>query len=244
LQNKICLIHHFAGIGDIFYLQYVARKYMAMGYRIIWPLKDELLWIQDYIVDIQFCSVNDNFPGKEYYGQDLIIISPQFVYLGIMRPHLWDINSPKVMSSKYQVLNLNCENWVEGFKYNRNTEKENELYYNVLGLTDNSEYVYVNSFYNTDNYESNIFANQEYEYPVIENQIIEGYSLFDWCKVLENAKEIHTTPTSVCYLLETIDTKGKLVYTCREEYQYSEHLSLFKKKILWKLVTGETKWVN
>ena len=47
----------------------------------------------------------------------------------------------------------------------------------------------MNSFYNTDNHESNIFTDQKYEYPVIENRIVEGYSLFDWCKVLENAKE-------------------------------------------------------
>ena len=62
---------------------------MAMGYHVIWPLKDEILWIQDYIPDIQFCSRQDNFPGKEYYGQDLVILSPQFVYLGLMNTHFW-----------------------------------------------------------------------------------------------------------------------------------------------------------
>ena len=44
MNNKICLIHQPAGIGDVFFLQYVARKYMAMGYHVIWPLKDEILW--------------------------------------------------------------------------------------------------------------------------------------------------------------------------------------------------------
>ena len=51
-----------------------------MGYHVIWPLKDEILWIQEYIPDIQFCSRQDNFPGKEYYGKDIVILSPQFIY--------------------------------------------------------------------------------------------------------------------------------------------------------------------
>ena len=33
MQNKICLIHHFAGIGDVFFLQYIARKYMEVAAR-------------------------------------------------------------------------------------------------------------------------------------------------------------------------------------------------------------------
>lgn len=209
MQNKICLIHHFAGIGDVFYLQYVARKYMRMGYHIIWPLKDELLWIQDYIADIQFCSMNDNFPGKEYYGQDVVIISPQFVYLGIMRPHLWDINAPQVMPSKYQVLNLDCKEWIQGFEYNRNLEKENNLYYNVLGLTDESEYVFVNRYANTENIRYDGLDHLEFDLPVVELEIKKGFTLFDWCKVFENAQEIHTVHTSLNYLIDTLEIKCK-----------------------------------
>ena len=52
---KFCLISQPAGIGDVFFLQYMARKYIAMGYKVWWPLKDEILWIKDYIPDIEFC---------------------------------------------------------------------------------------------------------------------------------------------------------------------------------------------
>jgi len=52
---KICLINQPAGIGDIFFLQYVARKYLSMGYKVIWPLQERLLWIKDHITDIDFC---------------------------------------------------------------------------------------------------------------------------------------------------------------------------------------------
>ena len=241
---KPCLIKQPAGIGDVFFCQKIARVMLEKGYDVFWPLRPDIAWIQDYIPDIIFPTLDDEFPMKDIYDRAAgYAIEDSGAFISPATANFTH-NDGGNMTSKYSMVGIDISDWADYFKYNRNTEKENELYYDVLGLTDDSEYVYVNSFYNTDNHESNIFADQEYEYPVIENKIVEGYSLFDWCKVLENAKEIHTTPTSVCYLLETIDTKGKLVYTCREEYQYSEHLPLFKKKILWKLVTGETKWVN
>ena len=168
---------------------------MAMGYHVIWPLKNEILWIKDYISDIQFCSIDDNFPGKEYYGQDVIIQSPQFVYLGIMKAHLWgndygidDENSCAVMQSKYDLINLDWNQWSEGFKFTRNIDKENDLYYNVLGLKDNSEYVFVNKYANTEN---------------------RKYGPFDFLKIIENAKEIHTVHTSINYLIELLNIKAK-----------------------------------
>ena len=209
MSNKICLIHHSAGIGDVFFLQYIARKYISMGYHVIWPLENKILWIKDYISDIQFCSVDDNFPGKEYYGQDLVIISPQFVYLGITRPHLWDINLPQVMPSKYQVLNLDCMDWAKGFQFNRNLEKEDDLYYNVLGLKDDSEYIFVNRYSNTENRRFDGLDYLKFNLPTVELEIKQGYTLFDWCKVFENAQEIHTVHTSLNYLIDKLDIKCK-----------------------------------
>tara|TARA_R100001530_G_scaffold129149_1_gene99259 strand:- start:7490 stop:8221 length:732 start_codon:yes stop_codon:yes gene_type:complete len=213
--NKICLINHFAGIGDVFFLQYVARKYMAMGYHVIWPLKNEILWIKDYIPDIQFCSIDDNFPGKEHYGQDIIIQSPQFVYLGINRSHLWGndyqlgSNTCVIMQSKYELVGLNWNNWISGFKYQRNIDKENSLYYNVLGLNDNSNYVFINRYANTENRKNDKVIFPDFNIPVIENKIIEGFTLFDWSKVIENAQEIHTVHTAINYLVETLNIKAK-----------------------------------
>jgi len=236
---KPCIIKQPAGIGDVFFCQKIARVMLSKGYEVIWPLRPDITWIGDYIKDIHFPSLNDVFPGKEIFDTAAgFVIEENGAFISLATANFTH-NDGGNMTSKYSMLDIDVSDWADYFKYNRNIEKENELYYNVLGLTDDSEYVYINAFYNTDNYQSNIFVNEKYDYPVIENKIIDGYSLFDWCKVLENAKEIHTTPTSVCYLIETIDTKAKLVYTCREECQYLEHLPLFKKKILWKLVNGE-----
>lgn len=216
---KICLISQNAGVGDVFFLQYIARKYISMGYTVVWPLLEKIFWIKDYIPDIQFCSVNDDFPGKEYYGQHLIIESPQFVYLGLMNTHQWgndygigEDDTCLVMHSKYMIMNLNWNDWSSGFKFNRNVDKENDLYYNVLGLKDNSEYAFYNRYSNTDNIRNNNLVFPESDLLSVNLEILDGFSLFDWCKVIENAQEIHTSHTSVPYLIDKLDIKSKKYY--------------------------------
>lgn len=219
-MNKICLIHHWAGIGDILYLQAIAKKYISMGYEIIWPLRDDILWLGDYIKGITFCSRSDNFPGKEYYGQDSVIITPNFVYLGIMRPHLWGIGDDRIMSSKYHVMNMNCLDWRDGLTFDRNLDKENDLYYNVLGLKDDSEFVFMNNLYNEARYcNINPLSAKDYDLPVVELQYIDGFTLLDWCKVLENATEIHTVHTAVNYVIDKLDIKCKKYFM----YQGNHH---------------------
>ena len=238
---KVCLICQHAGIGDVFFLQYVARKYMAMGYHVIWPLKNEILWIKDYIPDIEFCSIDDEFTGKQYYGQDMVILSPQFIYLGLMNTHFWGNNygvkeedTCMVMHSKYLMMDFDWNKWAEGFKFNRNIDKENDLYYNTLGLTDASEYIFVNRYANTENRRNNSLVMPEFDFPVIDLQILKGFSLFDWCKVIENAKEIHTVHTSMPYLIDKLNIKTKKYYMYQGIHKPNvEHIPFLNNTPVW-----------
>jgi hypothetical protein len=46
---------------------------------------------------------------------------------------------------------------------------------------------------------------------IVEMEILDEYTLFDWCKVIENSLEIHTIDTSLILLIEKIITnKTKL----------------------------------
>ena len=42
---------------------------------------------------------------------------------------------------------------------------------------------------------------------------IKDIHLFDWLKIAENAQEIHTMETSVCFLLEKINLTNVFVYS-------------------------------
>ena len=214
---------------------------MAMGYHVVWPLKDEILWIKDYIPDIEFCSRQDEFPGKQHYGQDFVILSPQFIYLGLMNTHFWqndygveDQDTCMVMHSKYLMMQLDWTNWSEGFQFDRKIDKENDLYYNVLGLKDDSEYIFVNRYANTENRRNDQLTFPEFDLPVIDLQILKGFSLFDWCKVIENAQEIHTVHTSMPYLIDRLNIKAKKYYMYQGIHQPNvEHIPFLNNTPVW-----------
>ena len=129
------------------------------------------------------------------------------------------------MSAKFGLAGLDHKDWAEYFKFNRNREKERELYHDVLGIKE--DYVYVNDITHTDLRKTSSLANKKYDYPVIENQVVDGFTLLDWTRVLENAKEIHTVPTAVCFMVDVIDTEAEVFYYPNSERQYKDVIDIF-----------------
>jgi len=227
---KLCLIKQPAGIGDIFFCQKIAKTMMSQGYQIIWPLRPDIVWIRDYITDIYFPSVNDSFPGKDIFDNAAgYVIEENAAFISTATADITHSDG-KIMSSKYSMIGLDYDDWQDYFHFDRNFDKENELYYNVLGLTDDAEFIFINNLYNTDIKNSNLFSKNNFDLPVIELKILDGFTLFDWCKVLEKAKKIYTINTSINYIIEVIDTSyDEYVIYAHDEKNKSEIDYLFKK---------------
>ena len=134
------------------------------------------------------------------------------------------------MSSKYSMLDLDHSDWQDYFHFERNLDKENDLYYNVLGLQDDSQFAFINNLYNTDVRNSHLLSKEQFDLPTVELKIIDGFTLFDWCKVLEKAKQIHTINTAINYLIDVIDTSYDeyIIYAHNESNKYQIDY-LFKK---------------
>lgn len=182
---KPCIIKQPAGIGDVFFCQKIARVMMNQEYQVIWPLRPDIVWIREYIPNIYFPSVDDVFPGKEIFDTAAgFAIEETGAFISIATADLTH-NDGKIMSSKYSMLGIDFSDWQDYFHFDRNLDKENELYYNVLGLTDDAEFIFINNLYNTDIKNSNLFSKNNFDLPVVELKIIDGFTLFDWCKVLE-----------------------------------------------------------
>jgi len=227
---KPCIIKQPAGIGDVFFCQKIARVMMNREYQVIWPLRPDIVWIREYIPNIYFPSVDDVFPGKEIFDTAAgFAIEETGAFISIATADLTH-NDGKIMSSKYSMLGIDFSDWQDYFHFDRNLDKENELYYNVLGLTDDAEFIFINNLYNTDIKNSNLFSKNNFDLPVVELKIIDGFTLFDWCKVLERAKKIHTINTSINYIIEVIDTLyDEYVIYAHDERNKSEIDYLFKK---------------
>lgn len=227
---KPCIIKQPAGIGDVFFLQKVAHSYREKGCEIIWPLRDDIFWISEYIPNISWYKESDDFPGKELFDYTGFGETENFIYIDASTAdRTFNTDPTRIMSSKFGLVGLDHTDWWKYFKFNRNLQKENELYYDALGLSDHSNYVYINDIVTTDIVNTGRLSNKEYDYPVISNEIFNEFTLFDWIKVWQNAKEIHSIPTALCFIVDVIDTDAKIFYYPHDERQYKDVVDIFKK---------------
>ena len=227
---KPCIIKQQAGVGDVFFLQKIAHMYRHSGHEIIWPLRDNIFWISEYISDITWYKLSEWMMDSrsKIFNYAGFADNEEFVYIDCSTAdRTFNTDPTRIMSAKFGLVGFDHKDWGNYFKFNRKKDKEDELYYDVLGLKDDSEYSYVNDIVHTDIRKTGRLSNIEYEYPVVDNRIVEGFTLFDWSKVLMNAKEIHTIPTAVCFIVDVIDTKAKVFYYPNDERQYKDIIDIF-----------------
>ena len=214
-MEKIGLIYQPCGLGDILFLQKVAHLMKEDGYEVWWPVVHELKWLSNYIPDFNWVSWDDDnekisgpplpescqFPYKEKYihGAPSEIKDNLFFFQGFGDYH-------PVMSGKYDHVGVDWKDWASYIKFKRNKDKEDKLFYDVLGLKDGEKYVLVNrTFCTRPNvmYDERIPIDESFhQCKVVELNILPEYSIFDWCKVFCNADKIYTMDTSLVILLE------------------------------------------
>jgi hypothetical protein len=224
-------------------MQKISHFIKALGYEVYWPVISEFKWLNNYIKDFHFISWNDEvnhisapplpeevvFPYKEKYLVETKteINESLFFFQGF-------INVNPIMAGKYNSIDLDWKDWRDYVIFDRNKEKEDELYYDVLNLKDEEEFIFVNRKYCT---RPNIMTFNGLDHiinrskkRIIDMSIIDGFSLFDWCKVLEKASEIHMIETSLNYLLESpnlynkIKTKSLYLYSRQSSFHEVEYL--------------------
>jgi len=224
---KVGLIYQPCGLGDILFCQKIAHVIKSNGYEVYWPVISEFDWIGKYIPHFHFVSWEDSeyhlvrpplpaqvqFPYKEIYLPETPtqITSELCFWKGFNIEHQFPH-----MKGKYESIGLDWRDWRDHIHFDRNHTKEDQLYYEVLGLKDNEDYVFVNRNFMTrpmpQYYEAISVNPDDYGCRVVELQVLKGFSLFDWCKVLERAVSINMIETSLNYLMESpqlFDTMSK-----------------------------------
>lgn len=227
-----CLIRQPAGVGDIFFCQKIAYHYYKKGYEIIWPVKKEFIWLKDRMRDFYYILETDDFEGKEIYenmDNTHVIDLGDFVFVPL-HGHGRQIG-PSIMLSKYHSLNIDWSDWLNYFQFDRDFGAELDLFYIDLGIKEGEEYNFVNHMFASP---PDILT-KEFEIPNdlrnIELRIIEGYTLIDWCFVLQNATNIYTVETSLNYLIEKLHMKAKeMVMYSKWNPPHFRHVDMLFKK--------------
>ena len=205
--GQTLFIQQFFGLGDVIFCIQLVRNLMEKGYKALWPVMAEFVApLKKAYPDIDFIDVNltnpnlwTNIPGNK---MDKTVNGTRFL------PIRWTYEIMKVgmdrcMTSKYDFLHMDWEKW-KNATFVRDVIKEQELF-DKLGLKDGEPYTLVNKMFGTQPIRTAQMPN--FNGPVVEMKVMEGFSLFDWCKVIENASEIHTVSTSIVYLFELLELK-------------------------------------
>lgn len=208
-MNKTCLIKQPAGLGDIFFCQKIAYHYKDLGYRIIWPVSDSFGYLSDYLDAFEYPLVSEDFEYKNIWLKNESIFNKELVLL-ILDGATKSVSEKHWMKAKYQLAKVDPVNWLSYFNLKRNKKIENKLYFDVLKLSENDKYILKNNMFGSPpNYlikDLNIKSDIKKH---VQLEFIDGFNIFDWCKVIENAEEIWTVDTSINYIMEKLKLKAK-----------------------------------
>jgi hypothetical protein len=237
-MNKTCLIYQPLGLGDIFWVQQIVDTIINDGYTVYYPVgkvyyeivskyitKKNLVWVKE----------TDNFPLKEYYGQINVHQNNNELYLPLSYADRY-IQNASVMISKYYFLAIPIGDYRKHFKINRNYERENKLI-QEYGLFD--DYILVNNSFGTEAQKRDIEIQSDLKvhYMDIEQDRNNGFNIFDWIMALENAQEIYTVETSLCYLIDKYCLNNKIhMYEKRTSSQpntYYNNVNLVYRNSNW-----------
>jgi len=223
---KSVVINQPAGLGDIFFCQKIAETFIYNNYEVYWPIKSSINWIGDYLSNAnQVHYVDERYFIQPENSIDINLNGAEIITGGL------------IMTAKYQILDIDWSDWLEYFNFKRNIKKENELYYDVLGLKDGEDYTFINKYYGTPPDYAIYNVEENPNEKNINLEMIENFTIFDWIKVIENANRISIIDTCLNYIIEKIEIKtNDLTCYCRlGEYTQNQIAPLFKKN--W-----EYKW--
>jgi hypothetical protein len=216
-MKKICLLQQEAGIGDVFFSQNIAKKFIQDGYRVIWPLSPFVYTIKDYLcVDgVEYYDNSTEYPYKdkfiELYHSKKYINTDEFVFVPM--GYGSHVVKERVMPAKYAVCNMDYRIWKQNISIKRNIDKEQKLF-SLLNVKNDEKYCLVNNNYVTppDIHKRDVsFAYRDIPEDVrmINMNFIPNFSVFDWCGFIENASYIITVDTCIMYFMEFLQLKSE-----------------------------------
>lgn len=224
IKTEKYVINQFQGLGDILFLVPMVRALITEGNTVIWPIADHYFNIAKHFPDIHMVKKSAySFLPYETKG----IVETQF---GRMLPYRFAIEilgrgMIDCMKSKYEMYGHNHNMW-RSLTWKRDYKSETILT-EMVGAS--GKYILVNRHFASADRNLKVNPIIDSDLPIIEMRTIEGFSLIDWCSIIENATEIHTANTAILYILEMMYLKMPIHFYKRglwgeKGYEHTESL--------------------
>ena len=193
--------------GDILICLPIAKHYSDLGYLVFWKCPREyhsMFSGIDYAIPVEYNAVADR------------TIDLSFGFGGL--PEKWwqqnKQNFDSFVTAKYFLAGVPIQKRSK-LEWKRNKEKENELFEIVVG--EKKDYVLVQEETHTGKYIRINDVNK------ISLRYIDGFTIFDWYKVIQNAKQIHCIDSILSNFIEGVhefNGKNKTIYLHSREVLY------------------------
>ncbi len=180
------------GIGDILFLSPLINQLDIK--EAIWPVVDHYYWVKDYIKinNLTFIKFSE-FKSTDYKEH----IEVPFQYAHSLIPQAEDC-----MEAKYVLLGADLESW-RTLSFIRNKEKEKQLK-QYLNITPDDKFIFINNNFAGPEYNYRVDIKLQTNLKIIYQEYINGFTLLDWCGILEQAEEIHTVSTALFFVIEAL----------------------------------------
>lgn len=207
MREKICIVQT-GRLGDTIIALPIAKYYYDKGYLVDWVIHENHKNIFNYIdyinelivvpkeIDIVY-SVIEAYKllnNREYYN----IIDLSIGFPGSLVSNYTNTNFlESFVHVKYYLANVSIEEkW--NLQFNRNIEKENKLYDKLI----DRDYVLIHNTISDDN---NHQFTVDSDYQKVYFEKVDDYEIFDWYRVILNAKEIYCIDSSLCNFIDVVD---------------------------------------
>jgi hypothetical protein len=180
------------GVGDVLFLSpLVANLDIEHA---VWPVVDHYYWIKDYInIDNLTFVKSSEFDSTKYND---------YVEVPLQHAHSLVPQAEDCMEAKYMLLEADPELW-RTLSFTRNKEKEEKLK-QYLNINPEDKFIFVNNNFAGPEYNYKIDIELQTDLKIIYQEYIDGFTLLDWCGVLEKAEEIHTVSTAIFFAIEAL----------------------------------------
>ena len=178
--------------------------------------------------------------GKE--ENNVFIVEPSTLIIGSYNWHnaLYNDTTLKFDRFYYNFANVPFEKKFENFYFGRDMEREKDVYYNVLGLKDDEEYIFIH-----ENSDKNQNLNRKYikeNLKIISAEDYKDVSLFDFLYTIEKSLEVHVINSSFRTLIDLMNIKHDKLYY----HKYSRNMEHDQPQcqLNWYVIENKIKEVN
>lgn len=140
----------------------------------------------------------------------------------------------------YDIAKMELEEKWNSFYYQRNIEKEKEIFYNVLKLKEDEEFIFIH-----EDSSRNYLLNRSYlpsSIKIISTENFKNVNIFDFVYTIEKAKEVHVMSSSFYCLIDTaqIETNSLFLHdyanTSMGQDTHDDTAGFLKYKLNWQII--------